>query len=182
MLEMSCVFSLQSEHLVLTYTVSNTGDKDVYLLNRIPRFEAGFSLDPNNIYIRFDEAKIHLYKGPARIPEGVSPTEPIAVHITVLRSQGQLSEQVTIDLPVQEHEAYMVRSPVTARTEGEAEGVFFSLAYLVRPPGAEERWTTFEGERVLLFKNPPGALPEAGVLTCPVEETTVPVVFVSNVR
>jgi hypothetical protein len=147
-LQLAANFALSGHDLVLDYQVVNHDRRDVYLLNRLSR---SGRISPDVIYVHLDEATetILLSKKVADLPDGLSPTSPVAPFVSPVRAGAKFSEQVRVPVPVHCYHQYLS----TDESRGEMKRfryVRFKLGYYWRPPGATERTQSIGGVAVIL--------------------------------
>jgi hypothetical protein len=147
-LHLTTTVVVKGHDLVLRYEVANDDHRDVYLLNRLSRSN---KISPDVIYVRLDEATetILLSKKVADLPEGLSPTVPVAPFVSPLRAGTSFSEEIRIRIPV--HCYYEYLTPDDSRGELRMfRHVLFALGYYWRPAGAREKTQNIGGVSVIL--------------------------------
>jgi hypothetical protein len=142
---------IESGALVIDYEVSNDGDVDIYLLNRLFDAVEG-KLSPDIAYVALDNSAhiVEVRKVLADIPTP-NPTSPVAPYVTPVRAHGHFSEVIHLRLPVRRYQQYE-SNRAEGGAPGEYEGVRLTLAYYARQPGVIEERTTAFGQPVILPK------------------------------
>ena len=167
-INLSAVFSIENEELVLVYEVTNNDTLDVYLLNRLFRSTPAWELSPAVIYVHLqrDDKTVWLNKKIADIPKDVNVTAPVSPFVTPVRSGAAFKEEVRIPLPVVEYRQYGAYGggPSEAARKSEPvpvtyEYVFFTLGYFWGAKGTTEETRDIQGTEVIIPTLPPEARP-----------------------
>src|SRR5262245_24310596 len=80
--------TVRNEELLVDYEISNSGDRDVYVLNRIYKTTPEWSINSDLIYIRMDHdtKTIFLSKKIPDLPPGVTVNSPVSPYVTPVRA------------------------------------------------------------------------------------------------
>ncbi|RJP73282.1 MAG: hypothetical protein C4524_14980 [Candidatus Zixiibacteriota bacterium] len=176
-------FDLFGDNLLeCTYQVRNTGDRDCYLLNRIYKTYPRWNINPDIIYVYFQEYGIvHLMKAIPPVPPDVSPTSLMAPYVTPVRAGQVFSETVHLELPLQEYQEYALREPQEKAQKVELyKGIYLTLGYMFKVEGTVEKTEIYQGDTLMSFVNPPGILSPSGLLVSPVVALEIPVLIRYN--
>jgi len=180
LLHLSAAFKLQTNSLVLDYTVSNRASRDVYLLNRLYRTAPRWDMSPNLVYVHLDPTTetVWLNKKIADLPKGISVTSPVSPFVTPVRAGGVFREQVQVQLPIREYRQY---NP-WAKHEGPPQArnfkqVYFTLGYYWRPEGTMEETRDIHEMPVIFPRTPPGKPLEFGQARTDLVRLDVPVLI-----
>lgn len=134
------------ERLELFYRVTNETDCPILLMSTLPRVEASWVRgEPGRVYAYVDtEGIVHLTKRLWQVPSGVqvfSREVPFASEVWPSRRFEEriaLPTPIAVDYPYR----YLEEEGQPGKIEevvAEAEGVAFSIGYLVEPSGASDR-------------------------------------------
>lgn|GEM_PF-3227147 len=174
-LHMSLSAEIVDGVLLMQYTVVNSSNRDVYLLNRV--YDSSMQPKPDLIYIELlaGERTVHAYKDIPPIPEGFAPAMPHCPYVTPVRAHQRYAETVHIPAPVREFRAYFEQP--SRLVEATYPLLSFSLGYYWSVPGMKEPTERLNsGVEVLLPEPPPrtklegGSLIERSRLSIPVLE------------
>ncbi len=130
----------QNNALELTYTVENTSDKPVVLLDRLYQSTAKGNLPLfDRVIVRDDTSAntVSLVRGFVAAPPSVgvgNPTPPIA---RTLAPKEKIEDRATIPMPLASWHNFVRQFPVLTGTKTEA---VFEVGYLV----GHDRWTSIE--------------------------------------
>jgi hypothetical protein len=165
---------LRAGELLVKYSVENTGDLTLYLLNRVP--ERSMTTSPDVVYIEFQRERrvVWLYKDIPAIPENVEPPMPIAPYVTAVRPHTRFEEVVHVPTPVREVLAYLpVPEEGHTATYG---GLQLSIGYYWQVPGSREREIeVVPGVKALIPQPPPGTRTEVRTLVSRLVPLEIPV-------
>ncbi|MBL1129612.1 MAG: hypothetical protein D8M54_14025 [Chloroflexi bacterium] len=97
----------QANTLVVTYRVTNSLDKTIYLVNRLFQWTAnGLSLDPNLIYANREGETVQLVKALLPVPDDLDVESPIVPFLTAVPPGETFSEIITLPLPLMPLDPY----------------------------------------------------------------------------
>jgi len=156
-------FRMESDHLVLKYSVENKSGSEVYLVNRLTRHEKdkGWLPDPKVVYTKMDElGLIEIAKRVPREPENRLVT-PRDFYVTPLADGEMFEEELKLPIPLVEHQPYdTLIEPIPDAREVDAV-IKFSLGYFESMPTIEAKQVVVHGIHTydMILRQPP-ATPE----------------------
>ncbi len=108
------ILSCDDTALRLTCTTTNRGEREIFLVNRLFTVDrAGQpTVDPSLVWTRVVDGLLLVVKQLPDIPDWVSPESPQAPYLTRLGAHLELTETLTLQVPVAERYPYM--HPVVA--------------------------------------------------------------------
>lgn len=170
-------FEIAGPALKITYEVTNKGEFDLYLLNRIPKTLPQWSLSPDTIYIDLETKRkgVLFSKEIAPLPEGVMVNSPVSPLVTPVRAGTKFTESVQVKLPVAEYRQYNTGRKNEVTQEVDYSKVRLILQYYWGAAGVTETVRKIQDDEVVMPQFPPGVMPKFARLDTGPVDLVIPV-------
>ncbi len=131
--------------------ITNSGNEDIYVLNRLWRLEAKNNhpvLDPEHVYCFFQDGTLRLLLGASPLPKRLVTysNRPCA---TRLKAHSDLQLDIEVPVPVSEHSAYFFRNDTIPMAPVQAKQIELIVQYVTARPDVTATPSAFLGSTAL---------------------------------